>query len=79
MAKVDIDMTGDELGFVTFVIENVAEETGVAGDVVYRALTEDSDLLYDYIVPCYDVLHTQGKEYIIRDVLEHLEERGVSL
>lgn len=44
---------------------------------VYLALTEKSDILSSYIVPEYEVLHTQSKEYIVRDILDVMKERGV--
>lgn len=67
-----------ELEFAIFAIENVAAQLGVSGDRVYRALTEDSSILNDYIIPSYDVLHTQGKEFIVSDVLNMMEKAGVS-
>ena len=60
-----------------FCIEALADELKTTGDKVYKMLTEDSDILDRYIVPCYDVLHTQGKEYIVEDLLETMRERGV--
>ena len=70
-------MTRKELDFAVFCIENVAERLGVSGDVVYRKLTETSDLLDGYIIAYYDSLHTQGKEYIVDDILEIMEKEGV--
>lgn len=32
-----------------------------------------------YIIPEYEMLHTQGKEYIVNDILETMKERGVKL
>lgn len=48
-----------------------------AGREVYRILIEDSDILKSYIVPSYDVLHTQGKDYIIEDILDVMKKRGL--
>jgi hypothetical protein len=70
-------MTRKELDFAVFCIENVAERLGVSGDIVYRKLTETSDLLDGYIIAYYDSLHTQGKEYIVDDILEIMEKEGV--
>ena len=36
-------------------------------------------ILYQYIVPGYDVLHTQGKDYIVNDICEVMAERGVTV
>jgi len=40
-------------------------------------LTEKSDILDSYVIPCYDVLHTQGKNYIVNDILDYMKKRGV--
>ncbi len=66
-----------ELEFVIFCIENVAAKLGVGAEKVYDALTEKSDILNDYIIPEYEILHTQGKEYIVDDIIEVMKERGV--
>lgn len=72
-------ITPEQLEFAIFAIENVAADRGVPGDVAYRALAEDSDILTRYIIPLYDVLHTQDKEYIVRDILDVMDRNGVSL
>ena len=66
-----------ELEFAIFCIENIAAKLGVSAEKVYDALTEKSDILNDYIIPEYEVLHTQGKEYIVDDIIEVMKERGV--
>lgn len=68
-----------ELEFAIFCIENVAAKLGVEAERIYRSLTEKSNILYDYIVPEYDVLHTQSKEYIVNDILDVMKKRGVSV
>ena len=66
-----------ELEFAIFCIENIAAKLGVSAEKVYDALTEKSDILNDYIIPEYEILHTQGKEYIVDDIIEGMKERGV--
>lgn len=66
-----------ELEFAIFCIENIAAKLGVSAEKVYDALTEKSDILNDYIIPKYEILHTQGKEYIVDDIIEVMKERGV--
>lgn len=56
----------EELEFSIFCIENVAEKLGVNAKLVYQAFTEKSDILKSYIVPEYEVLHTQGREYQVK-------------
>ena len=67
------------LEFAVFCIENVAKELVVDGTVAYDMLAVQTDVLQNYIIPCYDVLHTQGKEYIVNDLIDMLKAKGVSL
>lgn len=69
----------NELEFAVFCIENVAAKLGVDAERVYQAFTEKSDILNGYIVPEYEVLHTQSREYIVDDILDVLQERGVEV
>ena len=70
-------MTTEQSFFSVFCIESLADALDTTGDKIYEMLTVDSDLLDNYIIPCYDVLHTQGKDYIVGDLLERLRARGV--
>ncbi|MBQ9983910.1 MAG: DUF3791 domain-containing protein [Lachnospiraceae bacterium] len=69
----------NELEFAIFCIENVAIQLGIPAERVYQAFTINSDLLYQYIIPEYDILHTQSKEYIIADIIETMKEVGVQV
>lgn len=71
--------TEKELDFAIFCIENIAIHLGVEAELVYEALAVKSDILNGYIVPCYEVLHTQGKEYIVEDIVGLMKERGVEI
>lgn len=71
--------TAQQLEFAIFCIENTAIRLGIDARQVYEALTEKSGILNEYLVPEYEVLHTQGKEYIVDDILELLEERGIEV
>ena len=59
-----------ELEFAIFCIENVAARLNVDSRQIYDALTEQSDILKEYIIPEYEVLHTQSKEYIVDDIVD---------
>ncbi|GHT82118.1 transcriptional regulator [Spirochaetia bacterium] len=74
-------MTTDELEFSVFCIECVADELGIDGKEVYRLMTTCPGLnvLDDYVVAYYDTLHTQGEEYIVRELLEVMRKRGVAV
>ena len=71
------EMSPAQSFFAVFCIEALADELQMTGDKVYRMLTEDSDMLDSYIVPFYDVLHTQGKEWVIADLIELMKKRGI--
>lgn len=68
-----------ELEFAVFCIENVAARLGVDAKRVYQAFTKKSDILNGYIVPEYEILHTQSREYIVDDLLDVMKERGVEV
>ena len=57
----------------------VLKRLGVNAERVYEAFTEKSDILNGYIVPEYEILHTQSKEYIVEDLLDVMKERGVEV
>ena len=69
----------DQLEFAIFCIENVAIKLCKNAEDVYNELTEKSDILYNYIIPEYEVLHTQSKEYIVEDIINFMKEKGLSL
>ena len=69
----------NELAFAIFCIENVALKLGVSTDKVYHALADGSDILNGYIVPCYDILHSQSKEYIVKDIISCMQEKGAEI
>ena len=60
-----------------FCIESIAKKLNVGGEKVFDALSKQSDILQSYVIPSYDILHTQGKEYITEDILSVMKERGV--
>ena len=66
----------EQLDFVTFCVGSLADALHWSESRVYGAL-RSSGLLDNYIVPCYDVLHTFGKEYIVEDLTEALREKGM--
>ena len=66
-----------ELEFAIFCIENVALFLKMDAQEVYKMLTEESEILYHYIIPEYEMLHTQGKEYIVNDIIDLMKEKGV--
>ena len=71
-------MNFDKLEFAIFCIENIAEAIGVAGDVAYRKLAVESDILSNYVIKHFDVLHTQGSAWVRGDLLSVMRRKGVA-
>ena len=69
-------MNYDNVDFITYCIGNLSRRLNLSVAEVYRRLKQ-SGILYGYIVPSYDVLHTFGKEYLMEDLIEYMKEQGV--
>lgn len=68
--------SSSELKFVVFLLNELAEAWKMSTREVYFRL-EKSGILENYIKPCYDVLHTQGAQYLVEDISDFARERGV--
>ena len=69
----------DELEFAIFCIGNVASYLGVSPRYVYDSITKQSNILNNYILPEYQALHTQSKDYIVEDIVDVMKENGVKV
>lgn len=65
-----------ELDFSIFMIYSLSDKWKMTPAAVYKILNT-TGILDNYIIPCYDVLHTQGKEYLVDDITEYVREKGV--
>lgn len=63
------------LSFTIFCVNNVATFLGRNAKDIYH-LMQDHNIIDGYIVPCYDVLHTFPKEYIIDDLVQFMQKKG---
>ncbi|MDD6036287.1 MAG: DUF3791 domain-containing protein [Lachnospiraceae bacterium] len=70
--------TKKELDFSIFMLYSLAERWNMTPVTVYKILNS-TGILDNYIIPCYDVLHTQGKEYLVEDITEYAREKGVNV
>ena len=69
----------DVMEFAVSCIESLARRHRRPAETVYASLDERSDLLRSYLVPSYDFLHTQDREYILDDLDRALAAKGVPL
>ena len=68
-------MGTEHLDFITFCVGSLSDALHKSSSQVYGAL-HSSGVLNDYIVPCYDVLHTFSKDSLVEELTEVLKERG---
>lgn len=65
------------LEFTVFCIDSLAEYLDKDTKEVYKLIKNDSNILDDYIIPCYEQLHSQSKKYIVDELVNVLKKRGV--
>jgi len=70
-------MTPEISFFAVFCVESLSDKLAIPGDRIYKMLSDDSTILDSYIIPHYDVLHTQGKDYITMELVELMKQEGV--
>lgn len=71
-------MNSKILEFVTFTIGSVAERAHKSPADIYR-MFKQANVIAGYLVPAYDILHTYGRQYLVDDVMEFMQEKGVKL
>lgn len=64
------------LEFVTYYIGKLSVLLKLPQNEIYKQL-KTSGILYDYIIPSYDVLHTFSSRYLMEDLTEYMREKGV--
>lgn len=67
-------MSRQQIEYSVFCVENVAEKLGKTGTELFNILNS-SGLLHSYIIPSYEALHTQSKQYIVDEIISVLKER----
>lgn len=66
------------LTFVVFILHALGQHWNMTTPEVYDILNS-TGILDDYIIKCYDVLHTLGKEYLVEDITEFVREKGIDV
>ena len=69
-------MSDKNLHFVVFCIGGLTEALHMKAPDVYHRL-QGAGIIDEYIVPCYDVLHTFSKEYIVEDLIGLMKRKQV--
>lgn len=71
-------MNQDSMEFVVYMIHACANKWNLSPKQVYSKLQE-TGCIDEYLVPNYDILHTQGSAYLVDDIREYLRIRGVRI
>lgn len=70
-----LGMKKEYLDFITFCVGSLADAMHKSASEVFHAL-RSTGVLSDYIIPCYDILHTFSKDYLVEELSEVLKEKG---
>lgn len=71
-------MNQEAFSFVIYMIHACADRWNMMPSEVYHKL-QSVGCIGNYLVPHYDILHTQGTGYIVDDIREYLKVRGVTI
>lgn len=69
-------MKKEDLDFTIYCVGIMAESLGRDARDVYR-LMQKGNIIMGYIVPCFDVLHSFSREYIIEDLTQLMKKKGL--
>lgn len=68
-------MTKELLSFIVYIIHACANKWALKPSAVYKQM-QRVNCIADFLTPNYEVLHTQGTQYIVEDIKEYLAVRG---
>lgn len=71
-------MNKDSFSFVIYMIHACANAWGNYPSEVYQKMKR-TDCITGFLVPNYEILHTQSTQYVVEDIKEYLNFRGVSV
>lgn len=64
---------------MVFILHALGQHWNMTTPEVYEILNT-TGILDDYIIKCYDVLHTLGKkDYLVEDITEFVREKGIDV
>lgn len=68
----------NQIDFSTFMLYRLAEHWGKSVPDTYRIL-DKANAIDGHLVPCYDMLHTLGSEYLVNGLTDYVRERGICI
>lgn len=58
--------------FTASCVESVAKYLNQPAEVIYQRMN-NVNLINEYIIPCYEVLHTESRENVTKDIIHTLQ------
>ncbi len=58
--------------FIASCIESAAKAIGVSPESMYLRMVK-INLIKDYIIPCYNVLHSESRQHVTEDILKTID------
>ncbi|MBP5530185.1 MAG: DUF3791 domain-containing protein [Lachnospiraceae bacterium] len=68
-------MSKEVLEFVIYMIHACANKWGMTPAEVYKQLSNNK-CIDNYLVPHFEILHTQGTDFIVDDIEEYIGFKG---
>ena len=67
------DITNEQLYFAIYCITALSRNLNMDPSEVYELISERTNIFDDYIIKYYDILHTQGEDYIVSEIIKLLK------
>lgn len=68
--------------FIASCVEATAKAAGISPEAMYQRMVK-INLIKDYIIPCYNVLHAESREHVTADILKTIDiwekKKGVEI
>ena len=71
-------MNKESFSFVVYMLHACADKWGMSPSEVYKTL-QSSGCIDHYLVPNYEILHTQGSGLVLDDIEQYLTVRGLEI
>ncbi|MCM1190869.1 MAG: DUF3791 domain-containing protein [Butyrivibrio sp.] len=71
-------MNKDSFSYVIYMIHACANNWKNAPSEVYKKMKQ-TNCIMGFLIPNYEILHTQSTQYVVENIKEYLNVRGVSV
>ena len=71
-------MNKDSFSYVIYMIHACAKNWGHNPSEIYKKMKK-TNCIMGFLVPNYEILHTQSTQYVMEDIKEYLTIRGISI